>query len=78
MSVQAPATEKTEKTERPWPPSQGEWTYVQTMEVYELTGARSAMLGTWGPGEVTRSEVLAGLEVAVDDVFAEPVRAARQ
>lgn len=45
---------------------------VQTIEVYRLTGQSYALIGKWGPGDVARSEVLAGFEVAVDNVFAGP------
>lgn len=48
---------------------------VRTIEVYQLAGGSYALMGKWGPGEVARSEVLAGFDVAVDDVFAEPGQA---
>lgn len=40
----------------------------KTIEVYVLRQGRYTLLGKWGVGEVTRSEVLVGFEVAVEAV----------
>lgn len=42
---------------------------TRSVEIYTLTEGEFALLGQFGPGEQARSEVLAGLEVAVDGLF---------
>lgn len=42
---------------------------TKTVEVCVLREEQYALLGRWGPGEVARSEALAGFEVAVDAVM---------
>lgn len=41
----------------------------QDIEVYVLRERRYALLNRWGPGEVARSDVLSGFDVAVDMVM---------
>ena len=41
----------------------------KTIEVYVLRQGKYTLLGKWGVGEVARSEVLAGFEVAVEAVM---------
>ncbi len=43
----------------------------RTIEVYVLRGEVYHLLGRWGVGETARSEVLAGLEVPVEEVIGE-------
>jgi len=43
----------------------------QTIEVFMLRWGAYELLGRWGKGEVARSELLAGFEVAVDEVVGE-------
>ena len=43
---------------------------TRSVEVYTLTEGEFALLGEFGPGETARSEVLTGLELAVDGLFA--------
>jgi len=42
---------------------------VGTIEVFVLREGEYALLGRWGVGDTARSEVLAGLEIAVAGVF---------
>ncbi len=42
---------------------------ARIIEVFVLREGTYTLLGKWGPGEAARSEVLAGFEVAVDEVF---------
>jgi len=44
---------------------------ARTIEVLVLEGTTYVLIGKFGPGQAARSTVLAGFEVAVDDVFAE-------
>jgi hypothetical protein len=41
---------------------------VRTVEVFTLREGAYETLGRWGAGETARSELLAGFEVAVDEV----------
>ena len=43
---------------------------AQTIEVFVIEEDAYTLLGKFGPGEGVRSQVLAGLEVMVDEVFA--------
>lgn len=43
----------------------------RTIEVFILREGKYKLLGKWGPGEVAKSALLAGLEVAVDKIFTE-------
>ncbi|MDH7485538.1 MAG: Uma2 family endonuclease [Anaerolineae bacterium] len=45
---------------------------AQTIEVFTLEEGVYTLLGKFGPGETARSQLLAGFEVAVDEVFAAP------
>lgn len=42
----------------------------QTIEVFELEEGAYTLLGKFGRGEIARSQLLAGFEVAVEEVFA--------
>lgn len=42
----------------------------ETVEVFVLQEGAYKLLGKWGPGEVAKSALLAGFEVAVDKIFA--------
>ena len=42
----------------------------RTVEVFTLQAGTYELLGQWGLGEVARSTLLVGLEVAVDEIFA--------
>lgn len=79
ISPRTPQSSGTESTDR----RQKLWEYAQagvaeywlvhpterTLEIYRLHGEAFHLLGRWGAGEVARSEVLMGLEVAVGAVF---------
>jgi len=41
---------------------------ARTVEVFRLREGVYGLLGKWGAGETARSELLAGFEVAVDEV----------
>lgn len=43
---------------------------ASTIEVFVLREGIYALLGKWGAGEIARSEVLPGFEIAIDAVFA--------
>jgi Uma2 family endonuclease len=43
---------------------------ARTIEVFILRGGAYELLGSFGPGERTRSEVLPGFEPAIDEIFA--------
>jgi len=43
----------------------------QTVEVFVLRAGAYELLGKWSRGEVARSRLLAGFEVAVDEVMGE-------
>lgn len=42
---------------------------AKTVEVFALEEGHFVLLGKWGPGEHARSRVLAGYEIAIDDMF---------
>jgi Uma2 family endonuclease len=44
---------------------------IHTIEVFVREEGAYALLGKFGPGETARSQVLAGFQVAVDEVFVE-------
>jgi len=44
---------------------------AQTIEVFIIEEGAYTLLGKFGPGEKARSQILAGFEVMVDEVFAE-------
>jgi Uma2 family endonuclease len=45
-------------------------TEAKTVQIFVLRGAAYTSLGLWEPGQLVRSEVLAGFAVAVDTIFA--------
>ncbi len=44
---------------------------ARTVEVFTLREGAYELLGKWGAGETAHSELLAGFEVAVDEVLGE-------
>ncbi|MFQ6101226.1 MAG: Uma2 family endonuclease [Anaerolineae bacterium] len=43
---------------------------ARTVEVFVLREGAYELLGKWSPGELARSEILAGFEVAVETILA--------
>jgi hypothetical protein len=43
--------------------------FQQTIEVFTLENGVYVSFGKWGTGEIARSKVIAGFQVAVDSVF---------
>jgi len=76
VEVLSPATRRTDRLEKTVEYARAgvrEYWIVdpdgQTVEVFILREGAYELLGKWGGGEEARSEVLAGLRVAVDEVL---------
>jgi Uma2 family endonuclease len=80
-TLQSSGTEHTDRGEKFWEYAQAgvpEYWLVhptaRTIEVFVLRDRVYHLLGQWGVGDLARSEVLAGFQVAVEDVFAREER----